>query len=210
MSPEQYPAKFDAELDSAEQKNISDEDIPHILPILPLIEREPRYEESPSENGNEAKGCVYSRGLALYPHSRTVLARRAEIQRASGQGTDVLTINRSDSTRSARMMPAVGADALDDRGNRHSIPFPTDGSSVGRYPGSPMSQSHLKLGKGTAAASEEVTGGLQGTHSHTTRSRSSASSLNNEQSRSTATPPTEVVPDWSGSSGTIPPILETW
>lgn len=214
MSPEQHPATFDAELTPSDQKHIPHRHVRHILPLLPLIEREPRHEEIPAQNSNSARGCVYIRGLALYPNSSIVMARRAELQRAVGQKTDVDNPDRGD--HPSQTMPALNPGDAGDRGSGQSIPFLNVGSSVRQHSpeagpsGFSRNQSHINLGDDIAAAREEETSRLQRRTSRATRSRSSASSVNNEQSQSPATPPTEVVPDWSGSSGTIPPILDTW
>ncbi|MCJ1251428.1 hypothetical protein MMC30_008661 [Trapelia coarctata] len=211
MSPEEHPAMFDAELDSSGQKYTPHQDIIPMLPILPLIEREPRHKEISSKISDKSKGCVYARGLALYPNSPTVKVRRAELQQGTGQETDLDGGNHS---QSAHPMPAVHPGGPDDRENRQPTPFSKDGSSVSRHSpeagssGYPKNQ--FQLGDNPATATEEQTSRFQRADSHTTRSRSSAGSLNNEESQSTATPPTEGIPDWSGSSGTIPPILETW
>lgn len=214
MSPEQHPAMFDVELISSDQKHIPHREVRHILPLLPLIEREPGHEEIPAQTSSSARGCVYTRGLALYPNSLVVIARQAELQRAMGQETDVDNTDRDDYT--PQTMPAVNPGDLKDRGNGQSIPFLNVGSSVRQHSpeagpsGFSMNQSHINLGDDIAVAREEETRKLQRRNSRATRSRSSASSSNNEQSQSTTTPPTEAVPDWSGSSGTIPPIQDTW
>ena len=208
MSPEQHPAMFDAELDPSDKRYTPHQDIIPILPILPLIQREARHdEEVPSKVSEKTRGCVYARGLALYPNSPNVMVRRVELQRGMGQGTDMGNTDRDIYNRPAKLTPAVQTDGPNDRDNGQRTSFANDGSSVrqhspeaglARYPNS---QFHT---------TEEEPSRFQGANSHTSLSRSSASSLNNEQSQSTITPPTEVIPDWSGSSGTIPPILETW
>jgi len=202
---------FDAELDSSGQKYTPHQDITPILPVLPLIERQPRHEESSSKVSEKARGCVYVRGLALYPNSPTVIVRRAEQQRGIGQGTDV---DGGNYTQSTHPMPAVHPDGSGNRESGQPTPFSHDGSSArGHSPEvgpSGYPQNQLQLGDDFTATAEEETNRFQGVKSHTTRSRSSTGSLTNEQSRSTATPPTEVIPNWSGSSRTIPPILETW
>ncbi len=55
-----------------------------LLRLLPIISREPIHHDFRTEAEKNDNGCVYSRGVALYSDSAPVLARKHELQSASG------------------------------------------------------------------------------------------------------------------------------